>query len=35
MDVALVGGIFGVHPHYSAGDPTCLGIPAHTTAHIE
>src|SRR5215831_16131311 len=35
MDVALVGHIHSVHPHYPAGDPACLGIPAHAIADFE
>src|SRR6266851_5965828 len=35
MDVALIGHIFGVHPHYPACDPACFGIPAHVIADLE
>jgi hypothetical protein len=35
MDIAFIGHILGVHPHYPAGDPACLGIPAHVIADLE
>ena len=35
MAVALIGHIFGVHPHYPACDPACFGIPAHVIADLE
>src|SRR5262245_50149724 len=35
MDVALIGHIFGMHPRDPAGDPACLGIPAHVIADLE
>jgi len=35
MDVALIGHISGVQPHYPAGDPARLGIPDHVITNLE
>ena len=35
MDVAFIGHIFGMHPHYPARDPACFGIPAYVIANLK
>src|SRR5262249_8282070 len=35
MYIAFIVYILGVHPHYPAGDPARLGIPAHMIADLE
>src|SRR5579871_2821338 len=35
MDITFVGHFLSVHPHYPAGDPARLGIPAHVIADVE